>query len=59
MKKIYNKPDFNNISYTEGNIHDMQVTNSKGGKLMEEIFGFKCKIGIEEGLEKYKKYMEK
>jgi len=59
MKKVYNKPDFNNITYKEENIHDMQVTNSKGGKQMEETFGFKCKVGIEEGLEKYKEFIEK
>jgi nucleoside-diphosphate-sugar epimerase len=59
MKRVYNKSDFNNITYKEENIHDVQVTNSKGGKQMEETFGFKCKVGIEEGLEKYKEFIEK
>ena len=58
MKKVYDKPDFNKIYLKEENIHDAFITNSRGGKLMEEKFGFKCKTSIEEGLKKYKEFLD-
>ena len=57
MKTVYDKPNFNKIEYENGKPYDAILTNANG-QLLEKYYNFKCKISLEEGLKRYKEYLD-
>ena len=52
IKDICGKPDYNKVSYKKGKSFDAKTTLADTNNAME-YFGFKCKVGLREGLERY------
>ena len=52
IKEICGKPDYNKVIYKKGKSFDAKTTLADTNNAME-YFGFKCKVGLREGLERY------